>query len=299
MPPNGGTAKSAAINGATKIVGIYGDPVKHSLSPTMHNAAFRATGLNYCYLPYLVRKSDLPPAMRAITALNMRGVNITAPHKEAAVSFLDELSPEATFLKAVNTIVNREGKLKGYNTDVDGFLYLLRNNFGNSFGNPPKSARVLLLGAGGAARAVALALGRIKVKALLIANRTADKAEMLALLLTGGGYFKASQVEIISPEQLGGGGISDINWIINALSGDPAELGLLPFKNLPGCSAAIDLRYGQGQTPFAKWAAGRGIAHINGLEMLLGQGIKAFQIFTGAGAPVQIMQEALKINRKK
>ncbi len=292
---HGGITEPAAINGDTKIVGIYGDPVKHSLSPAMHNVAFRVKGLNYCYLPFLVRKDDLPAAMKAVISLNMQGVNITAPHKEAAVSFLDELSPEVTFLKAVNTIVSREGKLTGYNTDVDGFLYLLQNNFGGSF----TSARVLLLGAGGAAKAVALALGRVKVKSLVIANRTADKAERLAVLLTRGGYFNVKQVEIISPDRLGRSKISGITWVINALSGDPVELGLIPPNNLPDCAAAIDLRYGQEQAPFKEWAEAKGVPHINGLEMLLGQGIKAFEIFTGAEAPLQVMQEALKNNLKK
>lgn len=295
MFPYDETAEPGAINGNTKIVGIYGDPVKHSLSPAMHNAAFRARGLNYCYLPFLVRKNDLPAAMKAIISLNMQGVNITAPHKEAAVPFLHELSSEVTFLRAVNTIVNREGKLTGYNTDVDGFLCLLQNNFRDSF----TTARVLLLGAGGAAKAVALALGRIKVKALLIANRTAGKAEMLATLLTRGGYFNAKQVNIISLKQLCRGSISGITWIINALSEDPVELGLLLPDNLPGCSAAIDLRYGQRQTPFEKWAKAEGIPYIDGLGMLLGQGVKAFEIFTGAEAPLEVMQDVLRNNRKK
>ena len=257
----------------------------------MHNAAFRAKGLNYCYLPFLVRRDKLPAAMKAITSLNMQGVNITAPHKEAAIPFLDELSPEVSFLKAVNTVVNREGKLTGYNTDVDGFLYLLQNNFGDSF----TSARILLLGAGGAAKAVSLALGRVKARSLIIVNRTAVKAERLATLLNQGGYFTEKQVEIISPGRLGSkGSISGITWIINALSGDPVELGLLSPDILPDCAAVIDLRYGQRPGPFKNWAEAKGIPFINGLGMLLGQGIKAFEIFTGVEAPLQVMQETLR-----
>ena len=143
MLSHGGIAEPETINGDIKIVGIYGDPVKHSLSPAMHNAAFRAKGLNYCYLPFLVRRDKLPAAMKAITSLNMQGVNITAPHKEAAIPFLDELSPEVSFLKAVNTVVNREGKLTGYNTDVDGLSTCCRIILGILL-----SARILLLGRG-------------------------------------------------------------------------------------------------------------------------------------------------------
>lgn len=293
MLPHSEMAEPGSINGETKIVGIYGDPVKHSLSPAMHNAAFRAKGLNFYYLPFFVRRDDLPEAMKAITSLNMQGVNITAPHKEAAIPFLDELSPEVKFLKAVNTIVNREGKLTGYNTDVYGFLYLLQNNLGGAF----TSARVLLLGAGGAAKAVALSLGRVKAKSLIIANRTVGKAKMLATLLTQGGYFNEKQVEIISLDRLDRSSISGITLIINALSGDPVELGLLPPNNLPDCAAAIDLRYGHEQAPFKKWTEAEGIPFINGLEMLLGQGIKAFEIFTGVEAPLQVMQEVLGVRK--
>lgn len=279
------------INGETKVVGLFGDPVSHSFSPAMHNAAFRERELNFCYLPFRVRKDDLPAAVRAIASLGLRGVNVTAPHKEAVVPYLDELSPEAGFLKAVNTIENEEGKLVGYNTDVDGFLYLLQNNLGNIF--PLEDA--FLLGAGGAAGAVSLALAKAGVKSLVVANRTIARAEGLASLLIRGGIFEDGKVSIVKLDKNSlRESIESSTLIINALSEDPVELGFLPQQNLRGCKAAIDLRYSTPLAPFGKWAENNGILALNGLDMLLGQGVKAFEIFTGEEAPLRIMKEALQ-----
>ena len=280
-----------AVNGETKVVGLFGDPVSHSLSPAMHNAAFRAVGLNYCYLPFRVLREDLGPAMQAVVSLGMQGVNITAPHKEAARRYLDELSPEAHFLEAVNTIKNIEGRLYGYNTDVDGFVFLLENNFGRE---AFKGRQACLLGAGGAARAVSLALARIGVRSLLIVNRTVSRAEALAALLRHGGVFQTGEVRVLGlgenvfPEDLAG-----ISLLVNAASGDPVEHGFLSEGSWPECRAAIDLRYNPPQTAFMRWAEKRGIFSLNGLDMLLGQGLKAFEIFTGEKAPPETMRQAL------
>ena len=286
--------KKTFINGETKLVGLFGDPVSHSFSPAMHNAAFREKDLNLCYLPFQVRKDDLPGAVRAIAYLDFKGVNVTAPHKEAVIPYLDELSPEASFLKAVNTIKNEEGRLIGYNTDVAGFLYLLQNNLGNDF----QLKEGLLLGAGGAARAVSLSLAKAGLKSLVIANRTLARAEELAALLIQGGIFKDGKIKIVKLEKNfikeSIGSNESISLLINALSDDPVELGFLAEQNLQGCSAAIDLRYSPSHTPFGKWSEKKGFLTINGLDMLLGQGVKAFEIFTGAEAPLQIMKKALQ-----
>ena len=284
-------SKKTFINGETKVVGLFGDPVSHSFSPTIHNAAFREKGLNLYYLPFRVSKDDLPAAVRAIAFLGFKGVNVTAPHKEAVIPYMDELSSEADFLKAVNTIKNEKDRMVGYNTDVDGFLYLLQNNLGNAF--PLKEA--LLLGAGGAARAVSLALAKAGFESLVIANRTTARAEELASLLMWGGIFNAGKVKIVKLEKnFRQENIESSALIINALSEDPVKLGYLAMQNLQGCRAAVDLRYSPLQTPFGKWAENKGILAINGLDMLLGQGIKAFEIFTGEEAPSQIMKEALQ-----
>lgn len=284
-------APETLVNGETKIVGLFGEPVNHSLSPAMHNAAFREVGLNFCYLPFRVSRENLGSAMKAIVSLGLQGVNITAPHKEAAGQYLDKLSPEANFLEAVNTVKNIEGRLYGCNTDVDGFVYLLENNFGR---NAFSGQKACLLGAGGAARAVSLALARTGVQSLLIVNRTVARAKALAGLLIRGGVFRESEVRVLGlgkkifPEFMTG-----TSLLINAVSGDPVEHGFLPEENLPGCRAAIDLRYNPPQTAFMRWAEKRGIFSLNGLDMLLGQGLKAFEIFTGEKAPPETMRQAL------
>ncbi|MEW5921434.1 MAG: shikimate dehydrogenase [Bacillota bacterium] len=278
------------INGETIVVGLFGDPVSHSLSPAMHNAAFQERDLNFCYLPFHVCKEDLPGAVKAICSLGLRGVNVTAPHKEAIVPYLNDLSAEAGFLNAVNTIVNRGGKLSGHNTDVYGFLFLLQNNLGKTF----SAEKACLLGAGGAARAVALALNRVGVKSLVIANRTTARAEHMASFLMENRILKDSAVSIIKLDKKNlQENAANATLMINALSEDPFELGFLPQAGLQGCRVAIDLRYHSLETPFMKWAAGNGVLAFNGLDMLLGQGIKAFEIFTGVQAPVGIMREAL------
>jgi len=284
------------INGNTKIVGLFGDPVGHSLSPAMFNAAFRAKKMNYCYLPFAVRRAALPAAVSAITSLDLKGVNVTAPHKEAVIPYLDGLSGDAGLLQAVNTINNEQGRLVGYNTDVDGFFYLLRT----AWDALPADTKAILLGAGGAAGAVSLALAEAGIKSLLIVNRTLGRAEKLAALLMDAGVFAQGKVETAKLQrnfqwkQSGNDGGDAL--VVNALSADPAELGFLTGDNprVWGGGTAIDLRYSAAQAPFAGWAENHGMRAVNGLDMLLGQGVKAFEIFTGETAPLPAMREALQ-----
>jgi len=281
------------IDGKTKLYGIFGDPVEHSLSPVMHNAAFRERGLNCCYLPFRVLREELSFAVRAISALGLKGVNITAPHKEAVVQFLDEIDGEAAFLQAVNTIINRGGKLLGYNTDVYGFQFLLQKNLKDI----PSRGKACLLGAGGAAKAVSLALSYSGFEELFIVNRTLARAEKLAALLTAEGLFKEGKVRAAEP------GVDSLRrnlegsfLLINALSKDPVEAGFLSPGTFfpPECKASIDLRYALGETPFKLWAQKRALFFVDGLDMLLGQGLKAFELFTGEKAPHPAMGEALR-----
>jgi len=137
------------ITGKTKITGLYGYPVEHTLSPAMHNAAFEHLGLDYCYLPFSVRPDSLKRAVEAIQALNLAGVNVTIPHKESVIAYLDNVNEEALFIGAVNTIVNQEGKLTGYNTDGRGFMRSLSES-----SILTDNKKVLVAGAGGASRAI-------------------------------------------------------------------------------------------------------------------------------------------------
>lgn len=279
------------FNGETKITGLFGDPVSHSLSPRMQNAAFQAKRLNYIYFPFRVSREQLAPAVRAIPPLGLEGVNITAPHKEAVLQHLDELSPEAEMLRAVNTVICRDGRLKGYNTDVDGFLYLLRSMAPFSV----KGEKVCLLGAGGAARAVSLALAKAGASQLVIVNRTINRGKALLEMLCERWLYREEAVSLaplkkeVLPEVLSGCAL-----VINSLSVDPVEMGLLSnCERHQNVKAAIDLRYSPAEPPFLRWASQKGYRAVNGLDMLLGQGAKAFELFTGQEAPLAAMEQAL------
>lgn len=280
------------INGKTKVVGLFGDPVIHSLSPKMQNTAFCELGLNYCYLPFHISKEALPAAIEAIKTLGMAGVNITAPHKESAVNILDELSPDATLLNAVNTVKNNGGKLSGYNTDVDGFIYLLKNSLTVPF------EKAVLLGAGGAARAVVLALFRLGIKKIMIANRTVKHAETFVKQLCDKGAFSPGQVEIISLNSSKVSLAAKESLLINALSADPVEMGIITSGALHHIHAAVDLRYTPPIPTFLQAAKSCGRLAVNGLDMLLGQGISAFEIITGVSAPRAGMKKALTESSK-
>ncbi len=269
------------ITGKTKVVGIFGDPIEHTLSPLMHNAAFKELGLDYCYVPFLVKKQELKEAVEAIRALNIKGVNITVPHKEAVINCLDEISEEAKYIGAVNTILNEQGKLKGFNTDAYGFVKSLKED-----NISLKDKFILLLGAGGAAKAVAY--GVLKEGAnLFIFNRTPSKAYKIKESFSDIG--KIEVIEQIKPEIMG-----KIHIVINATSlglkkDDPMPLDPSVLKK---GQTYIDLIYTK--TPLLKEAKNRGCTIIDGIGMLLWQAAKAFEIWTSIPAPVEVMEEVLK-----
>src|SRR5258708_23191141 len=163
------------VFGNRQIFGIMGHPVEHSLSPVMHNAAFEALGIHAVYVAFMVKPEDLGKATMSLRALNVSGVNVTVPHKGGVIEFLDELDASAKQVGAVNTIVQRNGKLYGYNTDGPGFMLSLRKD--GHF--DPTGKKVVILGAGGAASAVAMALAEAGVRRLVIANRNKVRAEVL------------------------------------------------------------------------------------------------------------------------
>ncbi|MEW5959463.1 MAG: shikimate dehydrogenase, partial [Chloroflexota bacterium] len=166
--------KQLMITGKTSLVGLIGWPVGHSLSPIMHNAAFAELGCDFAYVPLPVRPEHVEQALRGLLALNFVGTNVTVPHKQAVMRYLDELSQAARLTGAVNTIHIRDGKLWGYNTDAIGFLNSLQE-----VGCDPKGMRVAVLGAGGAARAVVYALARAGAASIVVLNRTAERAAFL------------------------------------------------------------------------------------------------------------------------
>jgi len=268
------------VTGKTKIVGIFGHPVEHSFSPLMHNAAFKALGLDICYVAFKVLPQDLPDAVKAIRCLNMLGVNITVPHKESVIPLLDEIDEEASFIGAVNTVVNSNGRLKGYNTDGRGFMYSLSEE-----GIIVEDKDIFIIGAGGASRAISYYLSE-KASKVSLYDINKQKAEKLANDLK---KIQRNVEFLDNIEKL----TEKPHIIINA-----TPLGLKPDDPLPLNPDFIapdmvicDLVYKN--TRFLKEAKKKGIKTVDGLGMLLWQGVLAFELWTGIKPPVEIMREAL------
>jgi shikimate dehydrogenase len=272
------------ISGKTKVVGIFGYPVEHSLSPAMHNAAFEQLNLDYCYVTFLVRPDMLKDAVTGIRAMNLSGVNVTIPHKENVIPFLDEVSEEASFIGAVNTIRNNSGRLTGFNTDGRGFMQSL-----SEAGIDVRDKEILIVGAGGASRAVGYYLCK-EATALHLYDVDVKKTDSLMQHLNRikGNVFIADADSVKSKDFFSG-----LNIIINAtplgLKSDdpmPVDVSLLS-DNLAVC----DLIYKE--TPFLREASKIGCKTMDGLGMLLWQGVFAFEIWTGIMPPVEIMRKAL------
>jgi shikimate dehydrogenase len=273
------------ISGKTKIVGIFGHPIEHTLSPLMHNSAFEAMGLDICYVAFDVSPEDLKDAVRAIKALGLLGVNVTIPHKEKVIQLLDTVDEEALFIGAVNTIVHSDGRLYGYNTDGRGFLHSLSEE-GVSF----EGKRILIIGAGGAARAISYCLGE-KAASLHLYDIDRAKAERLVNDLN---RFQKGVYLLDDLRNMGG---QDI--LINA-----TPLGWKDDDPLPVEPEAIspemvvcDLVYKN--TRLLKEAKEKGAKAINGSGMLLWQGALAFELWTGKRPPVELMRKVLLSNIRR
>lgn len=257
-------------------LGIIGYPVSHSLSPVIQEAALEALGIAGSYQVLSVPPEGLAAAFHRVRQ-RFRGVNVTIPHKIAALDFMDMLSPEAQSIGALNTVVNEKGFLTGYNTDAAGFVWAWRQA-----GIELAGEKVLVLGAGGAARAVAYAVHQAGGQ-LWVANRNRERGLELARSFLGQvvPLTQAPQAEII----------------VNATSvgmTDP-ETSPLPEEYFPDQGAVMDLVYRPLETKFLKLARKKGILTINGLAMLIGQGAAAFELWTGQEAPVAAMSAALEV----
>jgi shikimate dehydrogenase len=267
-----------------RVFGVLGDPVDHSLSPTMHNAAFAALALPHLYLRYRVTPTGLPAALAEARRLAMGGLNLTVPLKEVALPLLDEIGPAAARIRAVNTVCFHRGRLVGDNTDGRGFTAALRTRV--------RIARspVLVLGAGGSARAVATALIDAGCPRLVIANRTLARAARLADDLgTEPGRVRAVPLTDVSGE-LG----PDIAVVVNTTSAALADdrIRLDVRRSAPTC-LFVDLAYGR-RTPFLAAAHRARRPTMDGGLMLLHQGALAFTMWTGRRAPLGAMAAALR-----
>ena len=263
------------INGATELYGIMGNPVTHSLSPAMHNGAFGALGLNKVYLPFAVQ--DVGQAMTGLRALGIKGVSVTIPHKQAVMEHLDSIDPVAKKIGAVNTLVISNGAIHGANTDWLGANRALSEKISL------QNASVLLLGAGGSARAIGFGLLEAGAS-LTIASRTPEKGRELAKLL-GCPWLPLAEAATCKADAL-----------VNATSlGMAPQQDILPIAQeaLANFHVVMDIVYAPLQTRLLQEAELAGCQTINGLAMLLYQGAAQFELWTGLQAPVEVMRQSL------
>ena len=269
-----------------RLFGVLGDPVDHSLSPAMHNAAFAATGLPHLYLRYHVPVRTLPAALAEARRLGMGGLNLTVPLKEAVLPLVDRLTPEAARVGAANTLVFTRGRVIGDNTDGRGFLAVLRGRVAL------RGARAVVIGAGGSARAVGTALAGAGCDLVTIANRTAARATALAERLAEVGDASTRVVPLRALAR--GGVLADATLVVNTtplgLAGAavPVRVGATPRHCL-----FVDLVYASRPTPFLVSARRAGRPTLDGARMLLEQGALAFEAWTGRRAPRAAMAAAL------
>jgi shikimate dehydrogenase len=287
---------NTGISGTTKLCGVIGDPIEHTMSPVMHNAAFRETGLDYVYTASRVRSEELGEAIRGMRTLNIRGLNVTIPHKVAVIPFLDEVDVLAEKIGAVNTIVNDNGVLKGYNTDASGFLQALLEK-----GVDPQGKRVLVLGAGGASRAVSLALGERGAR-LVILNRLEELDWAHELAARIGRLF---DTEVKSGELTRDNtaeALVETDILVNTTSvGMSPETDRTPVDAdllRPGL-VVFDIVYNPLKTRLLSEAEAAGAETVRGIDMLAWQGALAFEKWTGVQAPVDLMKrEAIRLLEK-
>ncbi len=276
------------IDGNTRLVGIIGSPLEHTLSPTIHNTAFDYLGLNWCYVPLPVEQGRLVQAIEGIRALRFTGVNITMPFKTEIIHMLDEVAMFAESVGAVNTILIDKGKLIGYNTDGRGFYTALVRELGYEV----KGRKVLVLGAGGASRSVTVSLALAGCESIVIVNRSPERSIELSEII----LKSAPDIEVswLSPEDNYDIVVAESDVIINAtplttFNGDLRVPVSLLNKNQLVC----DLNYSLYQPPLLQEAEARGAQVLDGKGMLLYQAAAAFEIWTGLEAPVEVMRVAL------
>ncbi len=278
------------ISGKTKVLGIVGRPVEHSLSPVMHNASIIALGLDYVYVPFHVETEDLGTAVNGLRALGVKGFNVTIPHKTAVMPFLDKISPEAELSGAVNTVSRENNILVGYNTDGTGLLKSLREDLKFD----PANASVLLLGAGGAARGALAALCTAGVSRVIIANRTEKRGRELVESFMGkfnAIKFGMSSIESAELET----NLKSVDLLLNTTSVGMQGTAFDGINLAAMCSGAAvyDMVYTPPQTPLLAAAANIGIPCANGIGMLAAQGEAAFSIWTGLEPPLGFMKKCL------
>ncbi|QXE93040.1 shikimate dehydrogenase [Geomonas subterranea] len=278
------------VTGKTTVTGIIGWPVSHSLSPVLHNAAFQALGLDWIYVPFPVAPERLAEGIAGLKAVGVAGFSVTIPHKVAIMGLLDEVDPQAELIGAVNTVVARDGRLTGYNTDGIGLIAALREKLGFD----PKGRNILVLGAGGAARSAVVSLAAAGAGGVTIVNRSPDAAAALAHLVGArltGTRFDAREMPLLSDP----GFIGSFDLVVNTTSVGMAGdcFPGLALSSLKSGACVYDMVYAPPVTPLLAQARALDIPCANGLAMLVAQGEAAFRIWTGGAPPAGCMEGAL------
>jgi shikimate dehydrogenase len=279
----------SSLSGSSGVFGIIGHPVRHSLSPAMQNAALQACGIDGVFVPFDVQPERLGEAITGLRALGVRGVNVTIPHKTCVVPYLDRLDESAEAAGAVNAISNEEGRLVGYNTDGDGLVRSLDEEFAFT----PENSTVVIIGAGGAARGAVAAICRAGARRITIANRSRDRAKALVTAMEA--RYPDTVLAVAGYGEQAPPIFQDADLVVNSTSlgmhGEViAGLDLESFN----CNAVVyDMVYAPPVSPLLREAGRLGLRHANGLGMLAAQGELAFRIWTGMLPPPGLMKRVL------
>ena len=277
------------IQGKTKVTGIIGNPVCHSLSPIMQNSAFAFGHLDYVYVPFTVIPENLERAVIGLTALGVCGFNVTIPHKTAIIPFLDHLDESAVSAGAVNTVQLCGSSLIGYNTDGAGLLASLSMELGFI----PGEGQILVMGAGGAARGAIAALCRSGARRIIICNRSLENARSIMLDLKN--RFPDTCIDVIDQNQVSKEILGSTSLLLNttSLGMNGERIDYINPAHLPTYAKVYDMVYSTPVTPLVDESAAYGLAAVNGLGMLVAQGELAFEIWTGQKPPEGVMRRAL------
>jgi shikimate dehydrogenase len=272
-------------NYRAELTGVFGDPVDGNPTGVMEEAGYEALGLNFRYITMKVTKDDFPDAMRAVRALHMKGVNLTMPHKIDVLPYLDDISQAARIIGAVNTVIVRDdGTMFGENTDGKGFVQALKNN-----GESPEGRNIVILGAGGAARAISVECALAGAKKLTIINRTLERAKELAGLIASRtpaeAEYAAWTENMPVPEDTG----ILINATCIGLAPDSDNRPDIDYSTIRPGMVVTDVVFNPADTLFLKAASGRGPKTISGLGMLACQGALNFTLWTGKEAPLDVL----------
>jgi shikimate dehydrogenase len=270
-----------------KLYGVIGDPIAHSMSPSMQNDAFTSLGMDAHYQAFHITRENLPTAIKGMKAIGVAGFNVTIPHKTAIIPLLDEVDPLAAAIGAVNTIVNINGRFIGYNTDGEGFIRGLHEEYGQ----PVLDKRILIIGAGGAARAIYYTFGQQGAKYVDIANRTPDNALQLKVRCP---YPVETAIFTLEEAEKN---LADYDIIIQTTSigmSPKADVSPIQLTNIRQDAFLSDIIYNPAETTIMKEAKQRGVSVQNGMRMFAYQGALAFEKWTGTLADPNRMEKIVQ-----